>query len=96
MNACLNRYPILMKQVILGVGCYPESQSTSGDNNMGSDLKGLKEYVFHLKVGNATATLSKSAFIYESTMSMALKHDNKNLLSVQIGWRCEQLGHVLT
>ena len=88
MNACLNRYPILMKQVILGVGCYPESQSTSGDNNMGSDLKGLKEYAFHLKVGNATATLSK--------MSMALKHDNKNLLSVQIGWRCEQLGHVLT
>ena len=56
-----------------------------------SGFKAGKEHVSHLMIGNATGSLLKSAFIYESNISSVLKHKNKNLLPVQIGWTSEQL-----
>ena len=65
-----------------------------GRNKM-SNFKACKEHVSHLMIGNATGSLLKPAFIYESKIRNVLKQKNKNLLPVQIGWTSEQLAHVL-
>ena len=50
---------------------------------------------FYLTACNAKRTLSKSALIFASKISRALKHMNMKVVAVPTGWTMEQLAHVL-